>query len=120
MTDSRQIALWCVEAAEERKANEIVVLDLREISLVADYFVICDGRSNVQVRAIAEHIEEFLEERGVKPLHHEGMRQGYWVLLDYGSVVVHVFREEERRFYNLERLWGDAEIVELGRAGGIA
>lgn len=112
MTDQRQLVQWVAEAAEEQKALDIVTLDLQGVSLIADYFVICSGRSTVQVKAIAEHIEDSLEKKGHRVLHREGKRDGYWVLLDYGSVVVHVFREEERRFYALERLWGDAELVE--------
>jgi ribosome-associated protein len=100
------------EAADEQKAFDVVILDLRGVSLIADYFLICSGRSSVQVKAIAEGIEAFVEKEGCRILHREGKREGYWVLLDYGSVVVHVFREEERRFYALERLWGDAQLVE--------
>ena len=112
MTDQMQLVQWVAEAADEQKAFDIVTLDLQGVSLIADYFVICSGRSTVQVKAIAEHIEEFLEKKGQRVLHREGKRDGQWVLLDYGSVVVHVFKEEERRFYALERLWGDAQLVE--------
>lgn len=112
MPESIQLVQWIVEAAGERKALDIVTLDLREVTLVADYFVICGGRSTVQTKAIAEHIEKSLEERGVRVLHREGMQHGQWILLDYGAIVVHVLREEERIFYSLERLWGDAKLVE--------
>lgn len=112
MNDSIQLVQWIVEAAGEQKALDLVTLDLRGISLIADYFVICSGRSTVQVKAIAEHIEDFLENKGIRVLHREGKREGQWLLLDYGSVVVHVFREEERRYYGLERLWADARLVE--------
>lgn len=113
MPDTLQIAQWAVEAAEERKAQEVLTLDLQGVTLIADYFVICSGRSTVQVKAIAENVIEYLKKKGIKPLHQEGVRDGYWVLLDYGSVVVHVFRGEERDFYSLERLWGDARQVQL-------
>ncbi|MGI6647742.1 MAG: ribosome silencing factor [Bacillota bacterium] len=112
MNDSIQLVQWIAEAAGEQKAFDLVTLDLRGVSLIADYFVICSGRSTVQVKAIAEHIEKFLEDKGIRVLHREGKREGQWLLLDYGSVVVHVFREEERRFYGLERLWADARLVE--------
>ncbi|NLC07707.1 MAG: ribosome silencing factor [Syntrophomonadaceae bacterium] len=112
MNDSIQLVQWIVEAAGEQKALDLVTLDLRGVSLIADYFVICSGRSTVQVKAIAEHIEKFLENQGIRVLHREGKREGQWLLLDYGSVVVHVFREEERRYYGLERLWADAKLVE--------
>ena len=112
MNDSIQLVQWIAEAAGEQKAFDLVTLDLGGVSLIADYFVICSGRSTVQVKAIAEHIEKFLEDKGIRVLHREGKREGQWLLLDYGSVVVHVFREEERRFYGLERLWADARLVE--------
>lgn len=113
MPDSIQIARWAAKAAEERKAREVVILDLRDITLIADYFVICSGRSSVQVQAIAQNVIDCLKSQEVKVLHQEGLRDGYWVLLDYGSVIVHVFQEEEREFYSLERLWGDAGQVLL-------
>ncbi|NLK51497.1 MAG: ribosome silencing factor [Syntrophomonadaceae bacterium] len=112
MTEPIQVVQWVVEAAEQRKALNVVVLDLRKISLIADYFVVCSGRSTVQVKAIAEFIEDYLETKGVFVLHREGKREGQWSLLDYGAVVVHVFRDEERRFYALESLWADAELME--------
>lgn len=100
-----------VQAAEDKKAVDITVLDIREISVIADYFIICSGRSGTQVQAIVENIQERLEKDGVVTLRREGFREGNWVLLDYGDVIVHVFRETERQFYNLERLWGDAQVV---------
>ncbi|MBO8136745.1 MAG: ribosome silencing factor [Desulfotomaculum sp.] len=99
-------------AAEEKKARDIVVLDIGDVSVICDYFVICSGSTNTQVKAIAENVEKKMEECGHQPKRREGMREGNWILLDYGDVVVHIFREEERHFYNLERLWGDAEVVQ--------
>jgi ribosome-associated protein len=96
-------------AASEKKARDILILDMQGISMVTDYFVICSANSTTQVQAIADHIEEKLTEQGIKVLSKEGYREARWVLLDYGSCVVHVFVEEDREFYNLERLWGDAE-----------
>ncbi|MCX7780844.1 MAG: ribosome silencing factor [Negativicutes bacterium] len=96
-------------AASEKKARDIVILDMRELTPVTDYFVICSANSTTQVQAIADNIEEKLLEQGVKPLAKEGYREARWILLDYGACVVHVFMEEDRQFYNLERLWGDAE-----------
>lgn len=97
-----------VELAKERKADNVVALDLRGISSVTDFFVIATGRSDVQVRAIAERIVEGLREKGRKPSHVEGMRGGRWALADYVDMVVHVFHPETRDFYRLEQLWGDA------------
>ncbi|AEF94744.1 iojap-like protein [Desulfotomaculum nigrificans CO-1-SRB] len=101
------------QAADDKKAKDITVLDISHISIICDYFLICTGGSRTQVQSVAEHIEEKLEEAGVKPLRKEGFREGTWILLDYGDVVVHVFQEMERDFYNLERLWGDAQVVEI-------
>jgi ribosome-associated protein len=98
-------------AAGDKKAYDIIVLDMQGISLVTDYFIICSANSTTQVKAIADHVEEKMVEQEVKLLHKEGYREGRWILLDFGSCVVHVFLEEERRFYNLEQLWGDAKTV---------
>jgi ribosome-associated protein len=96
------------ELSLELKAHEVVVLDLRGISTATDYFVIASGTSDVQVKAIADHIVDELREEGVRPQHVEGMSGGRWVLLDYVDFVVHVFHPQARSFYQLENLWGDA------------
>ena len=97
--------------AGEKKAMDIVILNMAEVSLVTDYFIICSANSTTQVRAIADNVEEKLSKSGVEPLHKEGYREGRWVLLDYSECILHVFVEEDRRFYNLEQLWGDAEAL---------
>ena len=99
-----------VSACEEHKAVEAAVLPLRD-TIVADYFVVAAGRSRTQVQAIAEGVEERMQEAGVHLGHREGFDTARWVLLDYGDVVVHIFAEEERRFYGLERLWGETEAA---------
>ncbi len=96
------------ELAQERKGHDVLVLDLRGISSATDYFVIAGGTSDVQVKAIAEHVVEELKKDGVRPQHLEGLQGGRWVLLDYVDFVVHVFHPQARDFYQLERLWGDA------------
>ena len=101
-------------AAAAKKAVEPVALDLRTLAGVADYFLICSGASEVQVKAIAEAVEEKLQEHGASPWHVEGLAGRRWVLLDYVEVVVHVFHEKTREYYLLERLWGDAHKVDLG------
>lgn len=101
------------DAALDKKALDVIVLDLRGITLIADYFLICSGRSTIHVKSIAENISEVLESQGQKYLRREGFREGRWVLLDYGHLVVHVFQHEDRLFYNLERLWGDAKKMNL-------
>jgi ribosome-associated protein len=87
------------------------VLDLRKITIIADYFVICSGESPIQVKAISEWIEETLRRHGIRPLRIEGAAYAHWVLMDYGSVVVHIFETETRAYYELEKLWIDAEPV---------
>ncbi|HEX3127813.1 MAG TPA: ribosome silencing factor [Thermoanaerobaculia bacterium] len=100
-----------VAAAEDRKAVELRVLHLEKVSDFTDYFLICSGTSERQVQAIADAVQERMREERVRPLHVEGYNRGQWVLLDYGDFVVHIFQEEPRRFYSLERLWGDAPDV---------
>jgi ribosome-associated protein len=101
-------------AAVGKKAIDPVALDLRAVAGVADYFLICSGSSEVQVKAIAEAVEEKLREKSVRAWHVEGMEGRRWVLLDYVEFVVHVFHEKTREYYLLERLWGDAAKVDLG------
>lgn len=102
------------EAAQGKKARDLVALDLRSLSGVADYFLICSGDSEVQVKAIAEAVEEKLKLHGARPWHVEGLEGRRWVLLDYVELVVHVFHHRTREYYLLERLWGDARRVDLG------
>ncbi len=111
--DPQTLAGIAVQVAEDKKAYDITMLDISKISIIADYFIICSGRSSIHVQSIADGIMETLEEDfGLSP-RKEGMKEGRWVLLDYGDVVVHVFQDDERHFYNLERLWGDAPVVEM-------
>ena len=100
-----------VAAAEDRKAVDLRVLHVEQVSDFTDFFLICSGTSERQVQAIADAVQEKLREERVRPLHVEGYSRGQWVLLDYGDFVVHIFQEEPRRFYSLERLWGDAPDV---------
>ncbi len=100
-------------AALDRKALDLLVLDVRGLSSVTDYFVVCSGKSTTHLTTIADAIREALKEAGVRPLHSEGVADSGWILLDYGDVLVHVFLEETRMYYALERLWGDAPAVPL-------
>ena len=104
-----------VRAVQEKKSVGIVVLDVRGLTSLADAFIICSGRSNRQVSAIAEHVRRVLREAGMRPLHVEGEKEGHWVLLDYGHVIIHVFYEPVRSFYDLESLWADAPRIDLQR-----
>ena len=100
-----------VKAALGKKATGLVVLDVRKLTSIADVFIICSGHSNRQVAAIAEFIQVELKKHGLKPLSVEGKKEGHWVLLDYGHVIIHVFYEPVRTFYDLEGLWIDAQKV---------
>jgi ribosome-associated protein len=102
-----------VRAADEKKAQNIVVLRLSAITEFTDYFVICTGNSSRQTQAIADEVVERLKESGVRTLNTEGYKNAEWILIDFGAFVVHIFTEESRRFYDLERLWRDAERVEI-------
>lgn len=106
-------ALRITGAADKRRAEEVVVLDMRGLTTICDYFVICSGRSRPHVDAIAEEVEEQMSALGIEPRHIEGIPDSSWVILDYLDVVVHVFEPDARRFYNLEGLWGDAARVEV-------
>jgi ribosome-associated protein len=102
-----------IKGMQEKKGNQIKVLDLRKLkSSMADYFIICHASSDKQVSAIADSVEEFSRKlAGEKPLHIEGIESAEWILMDYFDVVVHIFLEEKREFYAIEELWGDAEIT---------
>lgn len=102
-----------MEAADGKQALDIVVLDLRAASGFTDFFVICSGANPRQIRAIADAVSEKLREEDVRPAHVEGYERSEWILLDYFDFIVHVFSKETRAFYALERLWGDADRVEL-------
>lgn len=100
-------------AALDKKALDLTVLDVQPISSIADYFLVCSARSAPHVKTIADAIREELKAEGVRPLHAEGQPESGWVLLDYGDVLVHVFLEDTRAYYGLERLWGDAPLVSV-------
>lgn len=107
----KEVSFVVCEAASDKKATDIVTMDMKGIISSTDYFVICSARTGTQVRAIVDNIEEKLEEKGIAPLRKEGYREAEWVLLDYGDVVAHVFQQEAREYYALERLWNNAELT---------
>jgi ribosome-associated protein len=106
-----------IQAAQDKKAIDVVVLDLRPAAAFTDFFVICSGQSPRQVTAIAEAVEEALVKMQVKPAHVEGYKRAEWILLDYFEFIVHVFSPQKRLFYALERLWGSAERIEVSDSG---
>ncbi len=111
--DPRETALLCVRYALDKKAYDLLLLEVGACTSLADYFLICTGRSDTQVQAIAQSIQENLAALGRKPRTIEGLSTGHWVLMDYGDVVVHIFLESVRAFYDLERLWARAPVVTL-------
>ncbi|MEE8576629.1 MAG: ribosome silencing factor [candidate division Zixibacteria bacterium] len=108
-----QIARLAGQLALSKRAFDVKILKLSELSSVCDYFVIASGDADIQVKAIAATIERGLRDKGVRPSHREGEREGNWILLDFMEVVVHIFREQTRQFYALEKLWGDAPTEEI-------
>lgn len=114
MTEKEMVGV-AVKALDSRRGRDIKVLYTGDQTTLADYFVICNGTSNTQVRALADAVEEAMTQNGEEPHHVEGHRGGQWTLLDYSSVVVHVFTEGAREFYNLERLWSDAAPVDVSQ-----
>jgi ribosome-associated protein len=111
--DSWERVLHCAQAALDKKAYNLVILNVGALTSVADYFLVCTGRSDIQVQAICRAVEEALAQRGAKPLAIEGFTHGQWVLIDFGDVVVHIFYETVREFYNLEGLWVQAQQCAL-------
>ena len=112
MLNEKEMIAIAVKALDGKKGKDIKVLHTADQTTLADYFIICNGASNTQVRALAEAVEEALSKAGEEPHHIEGHRGGQWTLMDYSSVVVHVFTEEGREFYGLEHLWSDADPVD--------
>ncbi len=111
---SRDKALLITKTAQDKKADDIVMMDMRRISSVTDFFIICSGASARSVRAIADSIMKTLDEAGYRVGHVEGYKHGLWVLLDYGGALVHIFYSPLRSFYQLEHLWGDAPLKHMG------
>ena len=110
----KELAIIAARALDEKKGKEISAIEITDLTTLADYFVIASGTSNTQINALCGAVEKALkEEAGEAPLHREGHRDGTWVLLDFSAVVVHIFNEEAREFYDLERLWSDATPVDL-------
>lgn len=108
----------CIQAAQGKKAYDILVLDMRKLTPIADYFLLCSARSSRQVKAIAEHVQEELRKARFRPLGIEGLTENHWVLIDYGNVVFHIFYEPIRNLYNLEGLWRDAPAERIEDVSG--
>lgn len=112
---SLELAECAVKALDAKKAVDLHLLRICDISSLADYFILATGTSSTQVKALADEVEFKLEDLGSQPIRKEGYRSNSWVLLDYGSAVVHIFTPEARSFYNLDRLWGDGESIDISK-----
>ncbi len=110
---TREDAVSAAEAALDKKAKDTVLLEVSQVTSYADYFLICSGRSSIQVKAIVASIEQQMKDRGIRPLHIEGQSEARWVLMDYDELIVHVFHDEARGFYDLERLWKDVPCTKF-------
>ena len=111
--DAEAKALRIAVAAQDRRAEDVTVLDMRHLMSICDYFVICSGRSRLHVDAIADEVDQAMSAEGEEKRHREGIPDSTWVIVDYGDVVIHIFEPEARGFYNLEGLWGDAVRVDV-------
>ena len=112
MLTPAEIAAVAAKALEEKKAKDVKVLKTAEQTVLADYFVICNGSSTPHIKALVDEVDKELSEAGEPPIRREGLRSDIWVLMDFGCVIVHVFTDEARKFYNLERLWSDSEEID--------
>ncbi len=110
--DSREFSKKICEILIDKKGQDIIRMDIKDKSTVADYFIVASGRSSVHTRALIEYVEEEIDKLGVMPVRREGVKDGRWAVLDYGDVIVHIFNDETRLFYHLEKLWGDEENIE--------
>ena len=113
MNESKKMALLAVEALEDKKAEDITIIDISEVSVLADYFTIADGSNRNQVQAMADSAEEALGRAGYDAKQIEGYQSANWILMDYKDIIVHVFSKEDRAFYDLERIWRDGKIVNV-------
>ncbi len=111
--NSNAIAKRAYELLDEKKAIDIRIIDISKISVIADYFIIAGAGNDRQVKALADNVEEMLGKEGTTPKHIEGYQSANWVLMDYGDVIIHIFNQEQRLFYDLERIWTDGNIVEV-------
>ena len=109
--DSKQLAILSARAMDQRKGTKITVLELEDLTTLTDYFVVGTGASRTQTQSMADNIEDELAKAGIRTNRIEGLQEGRWILMDYGQVIIHIFQEDERSFYSLERLWADAPAL---------
>ncbi|MGN8645571.1 ribosome silencing factor [Gracilibacillus sp. HCP3S3_G5_1] len=111
--ESKQLIDLVAKACDDKRAEDIVLLDMKNVSLIADYFLICEGTNERQVQAIAREVKDIADEQNIEVKRMEGFDQARWVLVDLGDIVCHIFHRDERGYYNLEKLWGDAPQLEV-------
>ncbi len=111
--DTKDFAKTAIEVMKDKKAEDIKVLDIHEISTMADYFVIASASNSNQIKAIADEVEQKLYDQGCKLIHSEGYQSARWILLNFGDLIIHIFHKEDREFYQLERVWADAKQIEI-------
>ena len=112
MNQAKEMARIAFDALEEKKGENTCIIDISEVSILADYFIISDGNSDSQLSALVDNVEEKMHKAGFVPKQSEGRNSGTWVLLDYGDIIVHVFERESREFYHLEHIWSDGKRIE--------
>lgn len=113
MTDAKELVQVVYQALDSKKAENIKIIDISNVSVVADYFIIANGLNQNQVQALVDSVQEELYKVGYEPKQIEGYRTGSWILMDYGDIIVHVFSKEDRLFYDLERIWRDGKEIEI-------
>ena len=113
MLEAKEMAALAAKALDGKMAKDITVLDVKNITVLAEYFVICTANSTTQVKTLGDELGKIMAEQGETPLRTEGLRSGGWILVDFGCLVVHIFLEEQRKFYDLERLWSDAARLDV-------
>lgn len=112
MSDAKKMAVTALKALEDKKAIDTKIIDIREVSVIADYFLIASGSNKSQVQALADNVSESLGKAGYFPKQVEGYQSAAWILMDYGDIIVHVFSQEDRLFYDLERIWRDGKLID--------
>lgn len=111
--DSKEMVRTAFDALSDKKGEDIRIIDIGNVSVIADYFIIASGSNNNQVQALVDHVQDALNKKGYEMKHLEGYQSGNWILLDYGDIIVHVFSKEDRLFYDLERIWKDGTSVAI-------
>ena len=113
MNNSREMTRLAIKAIEDKKGNDIRVIDIQNVSVIADYFVIASGNNRNQVQTMADNVEEVLGRAGYEPRQLEGYNTATWILMDYNDIIIHIFSEEDRLFYDLERIWRDGKTIDI-------